>query len=76
MIALNVRLAFSTSANYLTRALQQNPAAPTEIVNAVDRLATSYEKVVLAQIAVNDEAREAATADMDSAETDLKNVCR
>lgn len=60
MLALNTRLAFNTSADYLLSQANLNIAAPPRLLVEARTLAASYQKMVLAQIA------EAPGGDLDS----------
>jgi len=51
MIAMNTRLAFNTAADYLTLALQESPAAPSEVSHSARGLAVAYQRLVLARSA-------------------------
>ncbi|MCV7228290.1 hypothetical protein [Mycolicibacterium komossense] len=49
-IPVNVRLATQFSANYLRNALSQNEATPSDLAAAAQKLPSTWDEVVLAQI--------------------------
>jgi hypothetical protein len=77
MIALNTRLAFNTSADFLLGELGRNPASPSDLQEAVRRAAISYQSMVLAQIAEsNKDELDTAYAEVDSGHNAVKTACK
>ena len=77
MIAMNTRLAFNTSADRLLTEVSQNPAGPPELVDAVRRLAISYQKLVLVHTAEAPQPEiDAVYEEINSSETAVKKVCK
>ncbi len=76
MIALDIRLAFNASADYLLNIISQNPAAPKELTDAARSLATAHQRMVLTQTAdAPHEELEAIYKDADAAEAAVKKAC-
>lgn len=51
MLSMNVRLTFSTSAAYLFTVAKDHSAGPPELLDSIRHIATTYQRVVLAQTA-------------------------
>lgn len=51
VVALGIRVTASLSADYLFRALEEHPAAPTELAAPLRDLAGAYQDLLLLQIA-------------------------
>ena len=77
VLAINTRAAFNTAADYLQSAATLNPAAPSNLLDQAQRLAASYQNMVLAQIAQapKDELDPLYSA-IDPHEGAIKEVCR
>jgi hypothetical protein len=77
MLALNIRLAFNTAADYLLGELSQNPAAPSDLIDATRQLARSYQRMVLTQTArAPQEDLDAVYREADPAEAAIKRDCQ
>ncbi len=77
MIALNTRLAFNTSADFLLGELSRYPATPADLQSAVRKAALSYQNMVLKQIAnAPKDELDAAYSEVDSGHADLKTACK
>jgi hypothetical protein len=51
IVAVNIRLAFATSSNYLTEKVDSNPAAPKDLADALRNLGSKYREIVMEQLA-------------------------
>lgn len=76
-IAVNTRLAFHASADYLSEQLAQNPAAPSNLAEEVRKLASASDSLVLAQIADSSKDElDGISSKLDSAESAIKAECK
>lgn len=76
MISISTRLAFNTAADYLMAVVEKSPAGPPVLVDATVKLANSYRKVILAQIAdAGREKLDPIYSEIDSADAGVKAGC-
>ena len=76
MVALNVRLVFNTSADHLFTVVNNNSAAPADLLNSTKLLASTYQKIVLGQSGdAPKEEMDANYADVDNADRSIKAAC-
>lgn len=76
-IIVNTRLGFATSATFLFRAIEENPAAPTALSEPIRDLSRFYQEMVIAQIALApNEELEPIYSRMDAADGKIKQECQ
>lgn len=76
IIAVNVRLGAAVSADYISRVAAENPAAPQEIVDAVQDLATAYQETTLLHLSeATDEELDVVYERLDTAGSTVNEIC-
>ena len=77
MIAVNIRLAIHANASYLREALLANPATPPELAQIFHNIASSYDEILMAQLAGTPaESFDRMNADLDKADADATEACK
>jgi hypothetical protein len=76
-VAVNIRVAFSTSGEYLLSTVNDQPAAPPEVSTPARDLGTAYRKAALLQLAeAPHDTITPVYEDADGAITKIKQACR
>jgi len=77
MIALHVRLAFTSAADYILATLSQNPVGPQDVLDSARKVAMSYQKLVLMRSAqAPDSEIDLLGNEIHEAEASLTQVCK
>jgi hypothetical protein len=77
IIAVNIRLATVANSNYLTKALAENPATPTDLANTFRDMTSAYDELVLAQLAnAPKEDLDPLNAKLDNADSAAYQACK
>ncbi|CAJ1509578.1 hypothetical protein [[Mycobacterium] burgundiense] len=75
-VAVNTRLAFHASADYLTDTLRDNPATPLDLREDVKQLASAYYFTAISQLGNAHQSEfELSNAQMDAADARLHSAC-
>lgn len=77
VVAINTRLAFQASADYLDSQLALNPAAPSDLATETGNISSGYHRLVLAQIAgAQREELDSVNHEIDTAHAAIIEKCQ
>lgn len=77
IVATNVRLGATASAEYLLQKVADNPAAPTDLSDAIQRLAITYQQTTLLHLAdAEDKELDEAYNLLDETDEKVGQACR
>jgi hypothetical protein len=75
-LAVEMKLAFHASGDYLVSTIHKNPATPTALARATQRLADAYHRVILDQLGeAPDTQIDLRKSEIDEAELEIRGEC-